>query len=106
MGKSTQKLNETIEGFPETVHQVNAALEDIRKVSENLIRVTALMPSTIENVNDQLKLLSGVMIQTQTSLREIQRLTEAAQRHWLIRDYVEDDEPNVRISPKDVIVIP
>ena len=106
IGKSTGKLHETIEQFPETVQRANATLEDIHKISENLIRVTALMPDTIKNINDQLKLLSGVIIQAQTTLREIQRLTEATQRHWLIRGYVEDDQTYMRISPKEVIITP
>ena len=80
--------------------------EDIRKISGNLIRVTASMPTTLENVDDQVKSLSGVIIQAQATLREIQRLAEAAQRHWLIRGYVEDDEANTRIAPKEVIVTP
>jgi len=88
------------------IKQANITLEETRKVSENLTRVTALMPDTIKNINDQVKLLSGVIIQTQTTLREIQRLTEATQRHWLIRGYVEDDQTYMRVSPKEVIITP
>jgi phospholipid/cholesterol/gamma-HCH transport system substrate-binding protein len=106
IGKSAQTLHETIEQSPETIHQVNATLEDIRTISGNLIRVTASMPVTIENVNDQVKSLSGIFIQAQATLREIQRLAEAAQRHWLVRGYVEEDEANTRISPKEVVVTP
>lgn len=106
IGESAQKLHEAIEQSPETVRQVNATLEDIRKISGNLIDVTASMPATIENVNDQMQLLSGAIIQTQATLREIQRLTEAVQRHWLIRGYVEDDQPRARIAPQEVIVTP
>ena len=47
-----------------------------------------------------------IHIQAQATLREIQRLAEAAQRHWLIRGYVEDDAANTRIAPQEVIVIP
>ncbi len=88
------------------IKQANITLEETRKVSENLTRVTALMPDTIKNINDQLKLLSGAIIQAQTTLREIQRLTEATQRHWLIRGYVEDDQTYMRIPPKEVIITP
>jgi ABC-type transporter Mla subunit MlaD len=91
---------------PDTLHRANATLEDIQKVSENLIHVTALVAATIENVNKQVMSFSGVIIQTQATLREIQRLTEAAQQHWLIRGYVEDDAPSARIAPKEVLVTP
>lgn len=106
VGKSTGKLHEIIEQFPETIQQANATLEQIRKVSENLTNVTVLMPDTVKNINDQLNLLSGVIIQAQSTLREIQRLTEATQRHWLIRGYVENDQTNIRISPKEVMITP
>lgn len=106
IGRSARKLHESIEQFPETVHRANTTLEDIHKVSENLIRATALVSATIENVNNQVMSFSGVIIQTQATLREIQRLTEAAQQHWLIRGYVEDDAPNARIAPKEVMVTP
>jgi phospholipid/cholesterol/gamma-HCH transport system substrate-binding protein len=107
VGKSTGKLHETIEQFPETIQRANATLEEIRKVSENLTRVTVLMPDTVKNINDQLNLLSGVIIQAQTTLHEIQTLTEATQRHWLIRGYVEEDDQNyLRLSPKEVMITP
>lgn len=106
IGESARKLDKAIEQSPETVRQVNATLEDIHKISGNLIHVTASMPATIENINDQVQLLSGVIIQVQATLREIQRLAEAAQRHWLIRGYVEDDQRNARIAPQEVIVTP
>ncbi len=88
------------------VKKLQTVATRIDKISKNLIRTTTMMPASIENVNDQVKSLSGVIIQTQSALREIQRLTEAVQRHWLIRGYVEDEEPKARIPPKDVIVIP
>ena len=99
IGKSTGKL-------PETIERANATLDGIGRVSDNLTHITALMPGTIKNVNDQLKLLSGAIIQAQATLREIQRLTEATQRHWLIRGYVEDGQTDMRISPKEVMVTP
>lgn len=106
IGRSTRKLHDSIVQLPETIHKANATLEDIHKVSKNLIHVTTLMSSTVENVNSQVTSLSGVIVQTQATLREIQRLTEAAQRHWLIRNYVEDDASSDRIPPKEVIVTP
>lgn len=106
VGKSTLKLHDSIVLLPETIHKANATLEDIHKVSKNLIHITTLMSSTVENVNSQVTSLSGVMVQAQATLREIQRLTEATQQHWLIRDYVEEDSSSARIAPEEVIVTP
>lgn len=104
IGRSAGKMQDSIELFPETIHRTNATLEDIQKISKNLIQVTSSMSSTVENVNSQVTSLSGVIVQTQATMREIQRLTEAAQQHWLIRGYVEDDVPHARISPREVMV--
>lgn len=106
IGRSALTLQDSIEQLPETLHRANTTLEDINEVSKNLIPVTTMMSSTVENVNSQVTSLSGVIVQTQATLREIQRLTEAMQQHWLIRDYVEDDAPNARIAPREVIITP
>jgi len=106
IGKSALKLQDSIEQFPETIHKTNVTLEDIQKISKNLVHVTTLMPKALENVDNQVTSLSSVIVQTQATLREIQRLTEAVQQHWLIRGYVDDDTPNARIAPREVIVTP
>jgi len=106
VGKSARELHGAIVQSPETMQKLNTTLEDIQKISANLIHVTAAMPATIENVNKQVQSLSGVVIQVQATLREIQRVAEATQRHWLIRGYVEEHESNTRIAPTEVIVAP
>ena len=106
IGKSALKLQDSIEQFPETIHRTNVTLEDIQEISKNLIQVTTLMPRALENVDSQVTSLSSVIVQAQATLREIQRLTEAMQQHWLIRGYVDDDAPNARIAPREVIVTP
>ena len=37
--------------------------------------------------------LPGLVSQTQTSMREVERLVEAMQRHWLLRKYVNKKSP-------------
>ena len=104
--KSAGKLHETIEQLPATVRQANTTLDGIRKVTDNLVRVTGSMPAMLDNVNETIKSLAVLVVQTQTPLREIQKLVEGAQRHWLVREYIDADKPNGRIAPKDVVVSP
>ena len=85
IGRSARTLQDSIKQLPETIHRAN---------------------TTVLNVNSQVSSLTGVIVQAQATLREIQRLTEAMQQHWLLRDYVEDDAPNARIRPREVIVTP
>ena len=37
--------------------------------------------------------LPGLVLQTQTLMRELERLIEAIQRHWLLRKYVNKTNP-------------
>lgn len=127
LGKSAGKFHETVEQLPTMVRQVNTTLDGVRKITENLVRVTGSlpatldgvhkvtdnlvrvtdsMPETLDNVNQTVKSLAGLIAQTQTTLREIQRLVEGAQRHWLVREYISDDKPDGRIAPKDVVISP
>ncbi len=104
IGRSAQTLQDSLSQLPETMYRVNTTMESFQEVSENLIPATTMMSSTVENVNSQVTSLSAVIVQSQATLREIQRLTEAMQKHWLIRDYVDDDALNTRIAPREVIV--
>ena len=106
LGKSAGKLHETIEQLPTTVRKVNTTLGSVNKVTDNLVRVTGAMPATLDNVDQTVKSLAGLIAQTQTTLREIQKLVEGAQRHWLVRGYIKDDKPDGRIAPKDVVISP
>jgi len=104
--KSAGKLHETIEQLPATVRQANTTLDGIRKVTDNLVRITGSMPAMLDNVNETVKSLAVLVVQTQTTLREIQKLVEGAQRHWLVREYIDADKPKGRIAPKDVVISP
>jgi len=44
-------------------------------------------------VATEVKDLPGLVLQTQVSMRELERLIEAMQRHWLLRKYVNQTNP-------------
>ncbi len=48
------------------------------------------------------RLYSGLLLQTQTALHEIERLTLGLQRHWLVRGYVEAEKRPVRIPYEEI----
>jgi len=47
--------------------------------------------------------LPGLVLQTQQTLHESEKLIEGIQRHWLIRKYIEKAQPNTRIPPSEVV---
>ena len=53
----------------------------------------ARLPEITGAVADEAKDLPGLVRQTQTSMRELERLVEAMQRTWLLRKYVNQTNP-------------
>jgi hypothetical protein len=51
------------------------------------------LPEITDAVANETKDLPGLVIQTQTSMRELERLIEAMQRHWLVRKLVNRTNP-------------
>ena len=47
--------------------------------------------------------LPGLVLQTQQTLHELERLIEGLERHWLVRKYIEQRQPNTRIPPSEVV---
>ena len=80
--------------------RANAALGDLQGMVTNLnVAVknvqdgTARLPEITDAVANEAKDLPGLVRQTQTSMRELERLIEALQRHWLVRKYVNQKNP-------------
>lgn len=80
------RANQTMSGLQGVVSNLDAAVKDIQKGSQHLPEIT-------EAVAREAKDLPGLVQQTQTSMRELERLIEAMQRHWLIRKYVNKTNP-------------
>ena len=60
---------------------------------KNIENATTRLPEITDAVADEAKDLPGLVRQTQTSMRELERLVEAVQRHWLVRKYVNKTDP-------------
>jgi phospholipid/cholesterol/gamma-HCH transport system substrate-binding protein len=80
--------------------RANDAMSELRGVVTNLnIAVknvqngTVRLPEITGTVADEMKDLPGLVQQTQVSMRELERLIEAMQHHWLLRKYVNQTNP-------------
>ena len=78
----------------------NEAMSELRGVMTNLnVTVmnvqsgTARLPEITDAVANEAKDLPGLVQQTQTSMRELERLIEAMQHHWLLRKLVNQTNP-------------
>ncbi|MCU0786584.1 MAG: hypothetical protein MUC91_00085 [Verrucomicrobia bacterium] len=80
------KANEAMRGLEGVVSNLNVAVMNVQNG-------TARLPEITGAVADEAKDLPGLVEQTQASMREIERLVEAMQRHWLLRKYVDHANP-------------
>ncbi|MCD6050428.1 MAG: hypothetical protein K0Q55_1831, partial [Verrucomicrobia bacterium] len=89
--------------------RANVTMEELRNVVTNLNvavmsvqKGTARLPEITDAVADETKELPGLVIQTQTSMRELERLIEGAQKHWLIRRYMDktNEPPATPAAPR------
>ncbi|HEU5070704.1 MAG TPA: MlaD family protein [Verrucomicrobiae bacterium] len=84
----------------EFLTRANEAMGELRGVVTNLnVAVaniqagTTRLPEITDAVANEAKDLPGLVEQTQSSMRELERLIEAMQRHWLLRKYVNKTNP-------------
>ena len=73
--------------------RANEAMNELQGVVTNLNVAAARLPEITDAVADEANDLPGLVRQTQASMRELERLVEALQRHWLLRKYVNQTNP-------------
>jgi len=84
--KLLARANETMKEFQGMVTNMNAAVKNVQNG-------TARLPEITDAVAGEAKDLPGLVSQTQTSMRELERLIEAMQRHWLLRKLLNKTNP-------------
>jgi phospholipid/cholesterol/gamma-HCH transport system substrate-binding protein len=76
-----------------TVTQLLAMSTNLNRAAQDIQTGAARLPQISEAVANEASDLPGLVNQTQTSMRELQRLTDALQRHWLVRKYINKTNP-------------
>jgi hypothetical protein len=77
LGRATQSMEE-----------MHVILQNVQQASANFQVASSHLPAFGEVLGNEAKDLPGLVLQTQTSMRELERLIQAMQRHWLVRRYV------------------
>lgn len=77
----------------QTLTELRGVVTNLNAASTNLQSGTARLPEITDAVANEAKDLPGLVQQTQTSMRELERLIEALQRHWLVRKYMDKTNP-------------
>jgi phospholipid/cholesterol/gamma-HCH transport system substrate-binding protein len=80
------RANQTMGELQDVATNLNLAVKNVQ-VS------TSRLPEITDAVANEAKDLPGLVLQTQVSMRELERLIEAMQRNWLVRKYVDKTNP-------------
>ena len=73
--------------------ELQGMMTNLNATVKNVQDGTARLPEITEAMANEAKDLPGLVQQTQTSMREVERLVDALQRHWLVRKYVNKANP-------------
>ena len=73
--------------------KANRSADALQVTLNNLQQASTNLPAISDAMGREAKDLPGLVLQTQTSMRELERLIEAMQRHWLLRKYVNKTNP-------------
>ena len=73
---------------PAVADEIERILDEVKKILVDVKAATAQLPPVAARVGKETEDLPGLMVQTQETLREAERLIEGIQQHWLIRKYV------------------
>jgi phospholipid/cholesterol/gamma-HCH transport system substrate-binding protein len=76
-----------------SMDDLQVTLDHLQKASGNLEVASTHLPAISDVLGKETQDLPGLVWQTQTAMRELERLIEAMQRHWILRKYVNRTNP-------------
>ena len=74
---------------PQMAKQLGDVLAQVQLIIADVKQTTAQLPGIAKNASGEVSDASGMMLQTQSAIREGEKLIEGLQKHWLIRKYVD-----------------
>jgi phospholipid/cholesterol/gamma-HCH transport system substrate-binding protein len=88
----------------ETMSELQSAATNLNAAVKNVQNGTARLPEITGAVANEAKDLPGLVLQTKSSMTELERLAEALQHQWLIRKYVNQTNPPPLHPPYETAV--
>jgi phospholipid/cholesterol/gamma-HCH transport system substrate-binding protein len=73
--------------------ELRGLLANLRQASGNLQLASTNLPYLSDTLAREARDIPGLVLQTQTSMRELERFIHALQRHWLFRRYMNQPDP-------------
>jgi phospholipid/cholesterol/gamma-HCH transport system substrate-binding protein len=77
----------------ETMSELQDVMTNLNLVAQNVQNGTTRLPEITDAVANEAKDLPGLVLQTKSSMTELERLIEAMQKSWFLRKYVNHANP-------------
>jgi phospholipid/cholesterol/gamma-HCH transport system substrate-binding protein len=87
---------------PQMAQQLADVLTQVQKILADVKQTTGQLPAIAKTAGGEVRDASGMVLQTQSALREAEKLIEGLQRHWLLRKYVDQVPAPERVPPQAV----
>ena len=82
--------------------KVNQTLDEVKVIAADLQKTTAKLPPMAETVGGEVKDLPGLVLQTQETIREAERLIEGIQKTWILRSKISQPPSSTIIPASEV----
>lgn len=87
------ELNRLVAQANHSMDELQVTLKNFQNASGNLQIASTNLPAISDALGHEAKDLPGLVLQTQISMRELERLIEAMQKNWLVRRHVNPTNP-------------
>ncbi len=97
-------FDETVAQLPLIAERVGDLLERVEGVVAQVELASMSFPVIAGSIEQDVRTIPGFLIESQETLRQIEIMVRALQRHWLLRSYVDQRPAEGRIPVEEVIV--
>jgi phospholipid/cholesterol/gamma-HCH transport system substrate-binding protein len=91
--ETADELLSLLQNANRAMNELQGTLTNLQHASGNLQVASTNLPMISAALGKEAEGLPGLVLQSQTSMRELERVVAAMQRHWLLRKYVNKTNP-------------
>ena len=102
MANVADNVREQLAAMPRIATLTQRVLHETEVVLQDIHKTMGRFPGLMGRLEGEMQTLPGLMMQTGETLRQIEKLVVGMQKHWMLREYVEQQTPVTRIPSAEV----
>jgi len=102
MANVADNVSEQLAAMPRIATLTQRVLHETEVVLQDIHKTMGRFPGLMGRLEGEMQTLPGLMMQTGETLRQIEKLVVGMQKHWMLREYVEQQTPVTRIPSAEV----